>query len=304
MAVLDSLLNLAALLLWLSWRGIGTEQASGPAGTLLANLRPAHRGRAGRHGYLIGLIGLLLGRAVVYRQFGPSFDWHPSWSPGAVSMVFRSDHFLRMLASSLLGFGWMMFGLWASACLVAALHRPPHDKDALTREVRRRLGWISLLPSVCLLALPMVVLTLVWLVLGWLAASTGLVPELQGPAHLFQQAAVVGVGAVLVWRWLLTGVLILYFLNSYVFFGASPLWDFVQQTGTRLCRPLAFLRLGRLHLAPLVWLAVLWLAVGLLGTGLPWRLTTVAGLKGVAGAKAPPWLEHGLLPTLYRSLPW
>ena len=84
MAVLDFLLNLAALLLWLSWRGIGTEQASGPAGTLLANLRPAHRDQSGRRGYLLGLIGLLLGRAVVYRHFGPSFDWHPSWSPGPV----------------------------------------------------------------------------------------------------------------------------------------------------------------------------------------------------------------------------
>lgn len=302
MAVLDSLLNLAALLLWLSWRGIGTEQASGPAGTLLANLRPAHRGRAGRHGYLLGLIGLLLGRALFYRQFGPAFEWHPTWSVGAVSLVFRSDHQLRMLAVSLLGFGWMMFGLWASACLVAALHRPPLDKDALTREVRRRLGWVAQLPPVLLVALPMVLLGTAWLGLGWMSASFGLVPRLHGAAHLFQQAAVVAAGAILVWRWLLTAVFLLHFLNSYVFFGSSPLWDFIQHTGTRLCRPLAFLRLGRLQLAPLVGLALLWLLVGLLGTGLPARFVVL--FTSAATPKPPPWMEYGLLPVLYRSLPW
>lgn len=303
MAVLDTLLNLAALLLWLSWRGIGTEQASGPPGTLLANLRPAQRGRPGRHGYLFGLIGLLLGRAVFYRQFGPAFEWHPSWSPGAVSVVFRSDHFLRMLASSLLGFFWMMFGVWSSACLVAALHRPPNDKDALTREIRRQLGWVALLPAPVLLVLPSLMLTLAWMVLGWVAAYIGLVPALHGVRHLFQQAGVVGLGAVLIWRWLLTFVLILYFVNSYVFFGASPVWDFIHNTGARLCRPLSLLRLGRLHLAPLVWLIVVWLAVAILDGGLP-PLGFRASGSNVPVSIFPGWMQKGLLPSWYRSLPW
>lgn len=296
MAVLDLLLSLAALMLWLSWRGIGAEQASGPAGTLLANLRPAHRSQAGRHGNLVGLVAILIGRAILYRQFGPSFDWHPSWSPGAVTVVFRSDHFLLMLGSSLLGFGWVLFGLVTFAFLVAAIHRAPQDKDAVTREVRRRLGWLASLPAVILLLLPMLMLGLLWLVLGWVAARLGLVPALHGSHHLFQQAVVVGFGAVLVWKWPLTIVLGLYFVNSYVFFGASPVWDFIQQTGARLCRPLAFLRFGRLNLSPLVLLVAIWGVAGALGSGLPWLK---ASMRGV-----PPWLESGALPMLYRSLPW
>ena len=296
MAALDFFISLAALLLWLSWRGIGTEQASGPAGTLLANLRPAHRSPAGRHGYLVGLIGLLLGRAILYRQFGPAFDWHPTWSPGPVTLVFRSDHLARMLVASLLGFAWVLFGLLAAACLVAALHRPPQDKDALTREIRRRLGWMAYLPAVILLVIPSLILGVVWLVFGWLAARVGWLPALHGGAHLGQQAVVVGMGGVLVWKWPLTVVLVLHFLNSYVFFGASPVWDFIQQTGGRICRPLAFMRLGRLNLAPLFVLGWVWLIAGLLGSGVPWLRGTVHSF--------PPWLEQGALPSLYRSLPW
>lgn len=197
----------------------------------------------------------------------------------------------------------MMFCFWASACLVAALHRPLTEKDGLTREIRRRMGWVAMLPAVVLLALPVIMLGLAWLGLGWMAAQVGLVPALHGGRHLVQQAGVVGLGAVLIWRWLLTVVLLLYFVNSYVFFGASPVWDFIHHTGARLCRPLAFLRLGRLQLAPLVWLALVWLAVGILGTGLPPSGFKLPGTSQPA-RNLPPWLEHGALPAMYRSLPW
>jgi hypothetical protein len=296
MSGLDFLLNLAALLLWLSWRGIGTVHASGPAGTLLGNLKPAERRPGVRHSYLLGLLLLLFVRAVVYRQFGPAFDWNPSWSPGAVRVVFRSDYFWRMLASSVLGFAWMWFGLFASVCLVMAVNRPPQDKDGVTRELRRSVGWISHLPGVLWLFVPSVLLGLAWLLLGWWAAVTGLVPALHHPAHLFQQSIVVGLGAVLVWRWLLTVVLGLNFLNSYVFFGSSPFWDFVQHTGNRLVRPLAWTRMGRVNLPPLIALALVWLGFSLLGSGLPILKHTFPGL--------PQWVESGVFPRLYRSLPW
>lgn len=296
MSVLDYLLNLAALLLWLSWRGIGTVQASGPAGTLLGNLKPADRRAGVRHGYLVGLAALLFGRAVLYRQFGPALDWHPSWSPGAVSLVFRSDHFLRMLACSLLGFAWTLFGLFASVCLIMAINRPPQDKDGVTREIRRGLGFLANLPAIVLVILPIVVLGLAWVLLGWISAQTGLVPALHHWRHLVQQAVVVGLAATLVWRWLLTLVLALYFLNSYIFFGASPFWDFIQQTGVHLIRPLAWTRLGRINFPPLLVLALVWLGYGLLGTGFPALKTSLPGL--------PSWVETGALPRLYRSLPW
>ena len=107
-----------------------------------------------------------------------------------------------------------------------------------------------------LVILPIVVLGLAWVLLGWISAQTGLVPALHHWRHLVQQAVVVGLAATLVWRWLLTLVLALYFLNSYIFFGASPFWDFIQQTGVHLIRPLAWTRLGRINFPPLLVLAL------------------------------------------------
>ncbi len=296
MVAVDLFLNLAALMMWLSWRGVGGTEAAGAAGTILGNLRSAEYRVQRRWGYLLGLLGLLLARALVYRQIGPSLYWHPGWSVGAVTISFRSDSLPRMLAFSFLGFGWFLLGLYTWCVGVLAFNRPPHDKDGVTRALRRRFGRVALLPAPLLVAAPWVVTGLAWVVVGGWASWARLLPTVQGWPHLLQQALVVGACAWCLWRWLALGVLALHFLNSYVYLGAHPFWDFVQQAGLRLSRPFFWLRFGRVDLSPLPAIAVYFGIPAVLASGVPQLKVWFPGVW--------PWVEFGVLPTLFRSLPW
>ncbi len=296
MIAVDLFLNLAALLMWLSWRGVGGNEAAGAAGTILGNLRAAESRVQPRWGYLVGLVALLLARAMIYHQIGPSLYWNPGWSVGAVTISFRSDSLPRMLAFSFLGFGWFLVGLYTWVIGIVAFNRPPNDKDGVTRALRRRFPRIAALPPVVLVATPWLVIALLWIVIGGWCSWARLLPTVQGWPHLLEQAMVVGASGWCMWRWLVLGILALHFVNSYVYLGAHPVWDFVQQTGTRMCRPFRGLRLGRADFSALPAALVYFGIPALLAGGFPVLRAWLPGL--------PAALEFGVLPTLYRSLPW
>ena len=99
MLLVDFLLNVAALVMWVSWRGIRGADAAGTAGTILGNLRAAGIERPRRWPYLAWLAALLFLRAILYRQMGPSISWHPAWSLGAATLAgFATGAFGRMVA--------------------------------------------------------------------------------------------------------------------------------------------------------------------------------------------------------------
>ena len=56
------------------------------------------------------------------------------------------------------------------------------------------------------------------------------------------------------------GVLILYLLNSFVYFGEQILWKNVEASGKRLLTPLSYLPLvvGKVDLAPFLALALMY----------------------------------------------
>jgi hypothetical protein len=295
MSLIDFVLNLAGLLMWLSWRGLGTTATVGTAGTLLGNLRPADVARPRRWRYLAALLALLLVRALLYRQFGPAVGWHGLWSGGVVAIAFRSDGFLRMLAFSGLSFLWTLF-VWQTWLIgITAFNRPPHDKDAFSRQAAHLLGWLARLPAGLLVLVPVVELAVGWLALGGAAAAAGLVPPPRDFGHLAQQAVVIGLGAPLTWRGLLYALYALHLLNTYVYLGRHPFWEFVQHTGQRLGRPFAWARIGSADFAPVLGGAAVWLLGALLLGGLP-------GLPRELAANVP-WLGRGILPTLYQLLP-
>ena len=295
MSLVDLLLNLTALLMWVSWRGISGLEAAGTAGTILGNLRPAERRSAPRLGYLGGLILLLMVRALIYRQVGPALYWHPGWSVNAVGLVFRSDSLLRMLAYSWLSFGWLLLTWYTWMVGILVINRPPRDRDGVTRAIRRQMGWMGGWPAWALAVWPMVMAGLGWALIGWLASESRLMPTLTDGRHLLQQSLVVGLSQVCVLRWAAAVILILHLLNLYVYLGNNPVWEFVQQTGERLSRPFAIFRFGQLDLSPIPALVIYWGAFSVFGWGFPWLRTVMPGL--------PAWMEYGVFPTLFRSLP-
>ena len=260
---LDWMVNLAGLLLWLGWRGFGALPVSTrPALTLASNLRPAGRGASRSRWALPSLFALLLGRAVLHHEFPLQFAEAVIWSPGAVSVTFRSDLLGRMLAYSFLGWFEVLLITYLGLAVFAGLRRTDKDPDPLTRSVRAELGWLSRWP-VPLAPIPfLLVAAMLWMgIAGWLADSA-LLPPFVSTGHRLQQSAVVAMGFLPPLKWPLVAACLFRFLLDHVYLGTSPFWEYAHETGGRLVRWLRWLplRLGSLDLAPLVAAAAYWAA--------------------------------------------
>src|SRR5512141_1371778 len=120
MGLINLILNLAGVLLWLSWRSVRFDPlAKTTPATLVGTLRRAEPHRLKRWHLLAGLVGLLVVRAVLYWQLGPAVDWTPHLHLRGVGIAipFRSDSLLRMLLFSGLSFAltlglcylWLLF---------------------------------------------------------------------------------------------------------------------------------------------------------------------------------------------------
>jgi uncharacterized protein YggT (Ycf19 family) len=66
------------------------------------------------------------------------------------------------------------------------------------------------------------------------------------------QGAVIGLAAYLVLKFFLVAVFTLHVVNSYVYLGDLPLWNFVNVTARNLLRPIKWipLRAGKIDFAP------------------------------------------------------
>ena len=95
-------------------------------------------------------------------------------------------------------------------------------------------------------------------------------PPAESWPHLLEQALVLGIGMYPPARHVFGVVLGLHLLNTYVYLGGHPVWNFVNAAGKRMLAPLKPLplRLGRMDFAPLVGIAVVYALAELLETGL------------------------------------
>jgi hypothetical protein len=263
MALIDFILNLAGLLLWLSWRSARFDPlAQSRPASLIGNLKPTESPTWRNWHFLAALAILLLMRSWLYWQIGSAVDWTPSIGLGAIAVSFRSDFFSRMLLYSLLSFGAALTVLYSWMLLLSAINARNSEALPVQRLVRLHLGRVDRWNPWFKVILPMVGVGLAWLPLSLLLAKLNVIPAPVSNAHRFQQAVIIGCGTYLTWKFLLGALFAAHLVSSYVYFGSHSVWDFVAASGNNLLRHLEWapLRLGKVNFAPIVAIAVVFFA--------------------------------------------
>ena len=146
--------------------------------------------------------------------------------------------------------------------LISVVNRSVPDTDVWQKLVRLHLGWLQRLPSVFKLGGPPVVTMAVWVLLDPVLVTSSMAARPVSLAHLWQEAALVGLGTLLAWKYLVVLVLFFGVLNMYLYLGNFSFWTFVGATSRNLLKPLQRLPLqvGRIDCSPVLGLALAWLA--------------------------------------------
>jgi uncharacterized protein YggT (Ycf19 family) len=272
MGLIDAILNLAILLLWLSWRSHRADPLSRSTPATLAGTIKKTEHRRLRGGKLFGGIFLLLVlRAWLYWEIGSPAGWMPKLDLGVIVLAFRSDTLAtNCLYSFLSSLRFLaIFYFWLLA--VAAVNNG--ESDAFTKLVREQLGVVGRWPWSLQLLLPLPVVMLLWAAFYPLLAWLDVLARARSMVSLFEQGLLVSACLWLTLKYLLPGILLLYLVSSYVYLGSNPLWDFISATARNLLAPLRFLplRVARLDFAPMAGVALIFLL-------LHWLPNFVAGM--------------------------
>ena len=254
MDLIDFILNIAALLLWLSWRAaLYDPLTTATPATLAGTLRRAGPRPFRRWHFLLALAVLLLLRAEFYHLLGPALNWTATLNLGTTRLAFRCDARALMLLYAALSFGLGlgMFLLWL---LVFSLLARGSETAPPIRLARTQLGRFARWSTWKKLLLPLVAGFTIWWLLSWPLSAWGLVPRSPTEGARLAQAALVGLGCYLAAKYVLVALLGLHLLHNHIYFGRHPVWNFVDLAARRLLRPLHFipLRIGKVNLAPLV----------------------------------------------------
>ena len=269
MGLIDFILNLAGLLLWLSWRSIRFDPLGKrtPA-TLVGTLRRAEPARLQRWHLLATLGGLLLLRALFYWQIGSASKpvWAGTLNLNVIALSFLSNSFGRMFLFSIFSFGLTLgvFYLWL--LLFSILEGP----EPVRRLVRIQLGGIDCWPRWTKLFLPLTVMAVMWWVASWVLTWMDILPHPVSAAHRIEESLVIGLGSYLSWKYIAGALLVLHLLNSYIYFGKHPFWSYVNAEAQTLLRPLRVvpLRAGKVDFAPIVEIVLVFLIAELAERGL------------------------------------
>jgi len=260
MGLIDFILNLAAVLVWLSWRSIRFDPLvrTTPA-TLAGTLRRAEpRRRKGWH-WLAGLAALLVLRAVLYHLIGPEADWKPSLDLYFVVLAFHSHVFLHAMLFSLLSFARILIICYFWLLILAVINRRNTEPDLLQKTLCLHLGPVARWPWLVQVLLPVALVTALWVAFHPLLMRMELVGRARSLASLAEQGGLVGLALYFSLQYLLPPFLLLHLVTTYVYLGTSPIWDFVGATARNLLAPLRWLplRVGRLDFAPVAGVVIL-----------------------------------------------
>ncbi|HXI70242.1 MAG TPA: hypothetical protein VNN22_07780 [Verrucomicrobiae bacterium] len=274
MGYVDFILNLAGLLLWIKWRSLPFDPIHKrvPA-TLIGTLRRAAPSRFRRWHLLLVIATLLILRAVVYWWLGPAFAhiWIGKLDLGVTLLPFRSDLFGRTLAFSICSFGLTLGIFYVCLLLLSLLNDKSTAAGPVHQLVRIPLGGIDLWPRWAKALLPFAGTAVAWWLASWWLVRQAIIPPPVSAAHRIEASLVIGLASYLAWKFLAVALLVLRLLNSYIYFGKHPFWNYVNTTAQVLLSPLGKipLRAGRADFAPVVGIAVV-----ILAAELAWRALT------------------------------
>ncbi len=257
LSLIDFILNIASLLLFLNWRSVRVGAMPRAGVSIVSTLKRAGP-PASRWFSLAGLAALLFVRAWFYYMIAPAFHWDPKIPLGPTTLVFRSDFLGRMMIFSLFGFIVTLLVFYFWLLVISCINRQIPDTDPQQKLVRLHLSQLEHLPWFLKLFLPWVVVAALWLLSNPLLFQLGMTPKI-ATSHLFAQSLLVGLAIFLSLKYLFIGFLLLYLLNSYVYLGEFPFWNFVNLTGRSLLRPFKALplRVAKIDLTPIVSIAVI-----------------------------------------------
>ena len=263
MGLIDSILNLAGLLLWLNLWSVRFDSLVQPtAKTLAGTLRRADSSGSNRWKSLAGLAALLILRPVFYREIGDALSWTPTLNLAAVALPFRSEFLGQMFLFSLFSFGITLAVYYLWLVFLALVNRRVADADPFQQLVHAQLGRIVRWPWLLQWLLPLLLAGASWLVFHPLLVRWEIIPGSRSTSQLVRQSALIGLGAYLPLKYLIGVFLFTHLLASYVYLGNHPVWNFVNVTARNLLAPLRWvpLRLGKVDFAALAGIVLVFLA--------------------------------------------
>ena len=259
MVLVDLILNLAALLLWLNWRELRLAHKEKTGTASFAGLLKYTGKRRRKEWWFLFLVpAVLLVRAMIFQQIGPSLRWTPVLKLDLVTLPFLSDLPGRMLTYSVLSFLAVLAKFYLLLLFLSFVNRNSLEADPIQKWVRLQLGWMERMPVWLSLIMILAAAMAAWFIVTPLLRHLNITPAEHSHLRTATEGLMLGLAALLVWKYLIIVILALAFANSFVYFGASPLWQCISVTSDNLIKPLRFipLQFGRFDLRPLVLIAL------------------------------------------------
>ena len=260
MALINLILDFIGLALWLGWVTVRFDPGIRSSGvTLVRTLRKAETGNPHRWRYLTMLAALLVIRAMVFTSLTSATQ---RIDLGIIAPSFRGGMgrawLGRMLLFSGLDFAVVLTAFYTCLTLLSVVNAKLPDHDPVQRLVRAYFRRLENWPRLFKVFLPFLLGFAFWLILQPVLARLAIVPRAVSGGQLAEQSLCIGLAAYLPWKYLLTGILLLHVINSYVYLGTHPFWTYVNLTARKLLTPLQWLpvRAGKVDFLPLIGMAL------------------------------------------------
>jgi uncharacterized protein YggT (Ycf19 family) len=264
MGFLDLILNITAVFLWINWRmrvvASGSKYRVPEWGV---SSRPVYRPRMKSWKPLLFLLLILLGRPFLYWEIGTAANWTPMLKLGAVSIPFRPDQLVAIHLFSWASFIQVLLSVYICLILLGIFGKGIHgsENNFVHRTVQLLVGFLESWPVLFRAALPGVVAAPLWFILCAALEWAHIIPGQESWKNVFHESLVVGLCAYLPWCHLLAGLVLIYFLNSYIYMGPSPLWNYLHNITRKALAPLYLLplQISKIDFTPVAAMAIIFL---------------------------------------------